>query len=541
MLLSYSKISLFTQCPYAYKLRYVDKYDTIFDCDPQNPLVLGKAIHTGIQDGLDAALNEYYNSYPIITDLQVNEEIKLEYALNELRKLSLFNNFRGKHEAGIFTKDFMGFIDLLECVNDDEYNIYDFKYTGKIEKYCDSPQLHLYKYFFEKANPAKRINKMYYVGIAKTAIRQKKTEDLYQFRQRLNEELQKKAEQGLLSQIIEVTYDPEKVADFLLESKQCIEAKNYSKNPSKLCDWCEYQKYCEKGDITMILPKNERRTKKIDLYPDMWIYGDSYVGKSTFVDGLEDLLFINTDGNTDNTTSPVVSIKDDVDGRNKIFAWQNFLDTLDELEKGSDFKRVAIDLVEDLYEHCRLYMYDKLKIQHEQDAGYGKGWDMVRTEFLSAMKRFKNLGYQIIFISKESATEVTLKNGVKFTTYAPNINAKIANVLTGIVDLTLRAYMDDKGHFLSLEKNDSVFGGGRFNFKNPKCQLELSAFMAELKLAQGGSVGSSETSTKNEAKQADLSDVIDDESDKPTESLPETNTDDTKPKRRARRSRIKED
>lgn len=41
----------------------------------------------------------------------------------------------------------------------------------------------------------------------------------------------------------------------------------------------------------MTLPKNIRREKKIDERPDFWIYGDSYVGKSTFVDKFDDLLF----------------------------------------------------------------------------------------------------------------------------------------------------------------------------------------------------------------------------------------------------------
>ncbi|WP_415874715.1 ATP-binding protein [Clostridium sp.] len=156
----------------------------------------------------------------------------------------------------------------------------------------------------------------------------------------------------------------------------------------------------------MLLPKNERREKKIDVNPDMWLYADSYVGKSTFVDKFDDLLFLNTDGNTDNTTSPVIKIADEViyEGRLKKvkMAWEVFLDAVTELEKKENtFKRVCIDLVEDLYEHCRLYNYKKLGIDHEQDAGFGKGWDMVRTEFLSAMKRLKNLGYQIIYVSKE--------------------------------------------------------------------------------------------------------------------------------------------
>ena len=68
----------------------------------------------------------------------------------------------------------------------------------------------------------------------------------------------------------------------------------------------------------MILPSNIRREKKVDENPDMWIYADSYVGKSTFVDQLDNLLFLNTDGNTDNTTSPVLRIADVVTTEGRI-------------------------------------------------------------------------------------------------------------------------------------------------------------------------------------------------------------------------------
>lgn len=33
------------------------------------------------------------------------------------------------------------------------YDLYDFKYSNNVSKYKDSPQLHLYKYFWEKNNP----------------------------------------------------------------------------------------------------------------------------------------------------------------------------------------------------------------------------------------------------------------------------------------------------------------------------------------------------------------------------------------------------
>jgi hypothetical protein len=241
----------------------------------------------------------------------------------------------------------------------------------------------------------------------------------------------------------------------------------------------------------MLLPENKRREKKIDTNPDMWIYADSYVGKSTFIDQYDDLLFFNTDGNTDNTTSPVIRIKDEITTTGRLttrkFAWDVFKDAVAELEKKqNDYKRVALDLVEDLYEDCRLYMYDKLGIEHEQDAGYGKGWDMVRTEFLSNIKRLKNCGYQIIYISKEVTSEINLKNGSKLTTIKPNIPDKIANVLAGTVDLTIRAYMDDKNRYLQLEKKENIFGGGRFNFKVDKIPLEMSEFIKALTEAQNG-------------------------------------------------------
>jgi len=74
--------------------------------------------------------------------------------------------------------------------------------------------------------------------------------------------------------------------------------------------------------------------------------------------------------------------------------------------------------------------------------------------------------------SKELTSEITLKNGNKITTIKPNLNDKVANVLAGIVDLTVRAFMDGDERYLLLEKKENVFGGGRFNFKVPVVKLD---------------------------------------------------------------------
>lgn len=289
----------------------------------------------------------------------------------------------------------------------------------------------------------------------------------------------------------------------------------------------------------LILPKNERRPEAVITDPDMWIYADSYVGKSTFVDHFDDVLFINTDGNVSNITSPYIPIADELvyEGRmtKKILAWSKFREVIDELEKHENtFKVIALDLVEDLYEHCRFYVFDQLGIKHESDGGYGKGWDMVRTEFLSQMKRLKSLGYRIIYISKELVTEITYANGMKVSTFKPNLPDKVANVLAGTVTMTLRAYMDERGHFLQLRKNENVFGGGRIDFKRDRCDLTVDAFNAALLEAQG-TTAEAEVEKPKARKKAESKPEVEAETE--TEVIGESDAAEEKPKRRVRKAK----
>ena len=295
----------------------------------------------------------------------------------------------------------------------------------------------------------------------------------------------------------------------------------------------------------MALPKNERRERQIDTKPDFWIYGDSYIGKSTFVDGIENVLFLNTDGNTDNTTAPVKTIKDIVkkEGRrtNRTLAWEVFLETIDDLESEvNDFEAVAIDLIEDLKEHCRIYVFEKNGWEHESDGGYGKGWDRVRTEWQKAIKRLKALGYQLIYISKERKDEINLKGGGKRTTFHPNIDDKFANFLTGTVDLTMRAFADGEERLLQLGKKGSVFGGGRFDFKADTCLLDVEEFIEELKDAQKG-IAQKGIAKKDKSKRQRSKSEIEEEDDrksrrrKADETEESDSDDDSKRNRRRKR------
>lgn len=215
------------------------------------------------------------------------------------------------------------------------------------------------------------------------------------------------------------------------------------------------------------LPKNERRTASSPSRRTMWIYGMPFSGKTTFADSAPNPLMLNTDGNAEYVTAPYVSIQDEVTVMGRItkrkFAWEVFKEYIEELEKGgNDFKTIVVDLVNDTYEMCRLYMYDKLGITHESDDTF-KAWDKVRTEYLSTMRRVLHLPYEnIILLSHEDATkDLTKKTGEKFTSIKPKIMDKVADALSGMVGFVGRAYVDDGKHLLSIKSDEVIYGGGR--------------------------------------------------------------------------------
>ena len=472
MIVSHSKVETFESCPYRYDLRYNQGIKTIPPDNADNALFLGTALHTGLEKDVQTAIHEYFMSYPVISDAQVNEAMKLEVMIPKAAAMIP----AGEHEVKIEDDDFIGFIDLLAPAKTEQklggehqvipnvYDLYDFKYSNNVIKYKHSPQLHLYKYFFEKSNPGKIIRNLYFLFVPKVSIKQSKIEDLFQFRQRLQEELSKKE-----PQLVQIEYDPEKVINFLLSAKNMLEAQEFPQNTSWLCSYCEYKDYCQKGWNFMILPKNERRNISEAKKRKIWIYGAAFSGKTTMLDDAPNPLNLNTDGNIQFVTMPYVSIKDEVtvNGRmtNRKFAWEVFKDTLAELEKKqNEFKTIIIDLLEDTREMCRVYMYDNLGIQHESDSGYGKGWDIIKTEYLSTMRRFFNLDYEnLVVVSHEDISkDITKKNGQNITRIAPNIQDAIANKIAGMVDIVARVVVeDDDSRTLNFKQNEVIFGGGR--------------------------------------------------------------------------------
>ena len=532
MIVSHSKVETFESCPYRYDLRYNQGIKTIPPDNADNALFLGTALHTGLEKDVQTAIHEYFMSYPVISDAQVNEAMKLEVMIPKAAAMIP----PGEHEVKIEDDDFIGFIDLLAPAKTEQklggehqvipnvYDLYDFKYSNNVSKYKDSPQLHLYKYFFEKNNPGKIIRNMFFLFVSKVNIKQSKKEDLFQFRQRLQEELDRKE-----PQLVQIEYDPEKVINFLLSTKTMLEAQEFPQNTSWLCNFCEYKDYCQKGIDYMNLPSSERRNISETKKRKIWIYGAAFSGKTTMLDDAPNPLNLNTDGNIQFVTMPYVSIKDEVtvNGRmtNRKFAWEVFKDTIAELEKKqNDFKTIIIDLLEDTREMCRVFMYDSLGIQHESDSGFGKGWDIIKTEYLSTMRRFFNLDYEnLVVVSHEDISkDITKKNGQNITRIAPNIQDAIANKIAGMVDIVARVVVeDDDSRTLNFKQNEVIFGGGRLKgISQTTIPLSWDALMDVYDQANEAAGSTQEATQKPGRRKVDKSTPdtekpVTDDSDKP--------------------------
>lgn len=535
-------------------MRYLQGITTIPATESDNPLILGQTVHTGIEKSLEEAIREYCFSFPIITDEHINEIIKFETVI-PLAKAAIPPG--GQFEVEIKDDDFHGFIDYLVPMgymskeafynpygeDVDVFDLYDFKYSNNVSGYKKSGQLHEYKYFFERNNPGKKIRNMFFVFVPKVTIRQKKTETLTEFRQRLKEELA-----GVEVKTVQIGFNLEKVIDFLFGIKAVNEETEFPQEKSYLCRYCEFQEYCEKGwNYFMKLPENKRRNIEAVEKRVLWIYGVPFCGKTTFANAFPDPLMLNTDGNIKFVDAPYIRIKDEVkvEGRQtkRTLAWEVFKDTISELEKKENtFRTIIVDLLEDLYEHCRLYMYQQMGITHESDDSF-RAWDKVRGEFLNTLKRLMNLDYEnIILISHEDTSkDITRKGGDKITAIKPNLQEKVANKVAGMVDVVARIVADGDARTFSFKSNEVIFGGGRLKVNAKDIPLDVDALFAVYDEANKNAASGAAVTPANTAKAGRTgrkrteqpATPADKPQDSPKEEQPTTDTPESEPPQEA--------
>lgn len=237
----------------------------------------------------------------------------------------------------------------------------------------------------------------------------------------------------------------------------------------------------------MKLPKNEKVHRDGSTNIKLWIYGSPNIGKTTFANQFPDVLMINTDGNYKYVDAPVVTV---VDGNKD--PWENFIEIIDEILKGQHtYKTIVVDLLEDVYQYARNYYCKQLKVNHESELGYAKGYDIIRNNFLICLRKLATSDYNIIFISHEETDTIKDRIGRETTIYKTALPDKVAKKVSGMVEITGRITInskeDDEGNIidsriLNLSPSKDQFGGNKIpTIKKDNIELSYENLIKTIK------------------------------------------------------------
>lgn len=211
----------------------------------------------------------------------------------------------------------------------------------------------------------------------------------------------------------------------------------------------------------------------------MWVYGKPFSGKTKFATEFPSAYVINTDGNAELFTENVGLVRN-LDEFRKELEWF--------LEGEHEYQTLVIDVVEHIYDFVRTYYLDKLDIDYEADAGYGKAWKMIREGFWTVMQRLAASKYNVILISHEEEYTEKNKIGREITKFRPRLDDKLHDRLCGIMKLVGRCFKDEvmlngepaRKYYVSFGSNVDELSGVRIKLNSLKIENTYEDFLANL-------------------------------------------------------------
>ena len=178
-----------------------------------------------------------------------------------------------------------------------------------------------------------------------------------------------------------------------------------------------------------MLPKTKSKPKTKLEDQTILLYGIPKIGKSTFASQMDNPLFIATEAGLNNLEVYQVPVSD----------WETFLKVAAEIAKGGhEYKTIVIDTVDNLLKFCSDYVCKKAGVMDEADLEWGKGWRMVKSEFLRALTKISLLPYGLVLISHAQIKEIKSRTG-KIDKTVPTLTGGGRDVVLNMSDIILYA------------------------------------------------------------------------------------------------------
>lgn len=169
-----------------------------------------------------------------------------------------------------------------------------------------------------------------------------------------------------------------------------------------------------------------KQTKgKIDIEEiRLLLYGPPKIGKTALASGFPNTVFAATEKGYKSLKIYKKDIED----------WDMFKDFINDIVKGNhDFRTVVIDTADLLFDKCSQAVCERLGIEHESEAEWGRGWTATKEEFTRTINKLMQSRYGVIFISHTKGDKITTKVE-EITKTVPTLNNQARKILLPLVD-----------------------------------------------------------------------------------------------------------
>lgn len=124
--------------------------------------------------------------------------------------------------------------------------------------------------------------------------------------------------------------------------------------------------------------------------------------------------------------------------RQDVATWNQFEQIVSLLEKEpTRYKTVVIDEIPNLFRYCELQVCKELAIDSIGDAGWAKGWNLLRNKMIGTLARLQSLPIGVIYTAHTAIKQYTDRTGAK----KDRLEINASNMLSEILDANVNTWL----------------------------------------------------------------------------------------------------
>lgn len=175
-----------------------------------------------------------------------------------------------------------------------------------------------------------------------------------------------------------------------------------------------------------------------------------------------------------------------------ITKWSEFKQVLRQLaqkEVQEKFDTITIDTADIAWDYCEKFICSSNVNENTGetpktlgDIPWGKGYDLCKKEFDSALRQIAMLGYGLVIISHEQLRNVKTEKGEEFQKFMPTLSDRPKLIVNRLVDIIayLRLSTEDGKRYIYTRGNERFEAGSRFTYLAPKIEMTYDNLVDEL-------------------------------------------------------------